>query len=188
MLCMNEENIDFIFNPVFENLISLSLDQNGLCVIKKLIIKIQGHEKRLLIGERLSNNAVQLVQSPYGNYAVQQALDNWPIGYCKKMFDNLEPHLLQLSVQKFSSNVIEKVLENAETDVVGRYAKHLTEHEVMKSLIKNSYGYYVMQKLTSILKKHKLPTKKVQQAIEGTLCYVSDKSLKQKWVNLLNSA
>lgn len=37
---MKEENLDFIFEPVYENLIELSMDQNGLCVIKKLISKI----------------------------------------------------------------------------------------------------------------------------------------------------
>lgn len=40
LLCMKEENIDFIFNPILEHLIELSMDQNGLCVIKKLISKI----------------------------------------------------------------------------------------------------------------------------------------------------
>lgn len=67
---MKEENIDFIFDPVFENLIDLSMDQNGLCVIKKIISKIQGHDKRMKIGQRLSEHVVELVQSPYGNYAV----------------------------------------------------------------------------------------------------------------------
>jgi hypothetical protein len=51
------------------------MDQNGLCVIKKIVTKIQGHEKRIQIGRVLADNVVQLVQSPYGNYAVQQALD-----------------------------------------------------------------------------------------------------------------
>ena len=68
---MKEENIDFIFYPILDNLIDLSMDQNGLCVIKKIISKIQGHDKKLLIGDKLSENVVSLVQSPYGNYAVQ---------------------------------------------------------------------------------------------------------------------
>lgn len=67
---MKEENIDFIFDPVFHHLIKLSMDQNGLCVIKKIISKIQGHHKKMKLGERLSDNVVELVQSPYGNYAV----------------------------------------------------------------------------------------------------------------------
>ncbi len=58
LLCMKEENIDFIFGPVFEYLVDLSMDQNGLCVIKKLVSKIQGHEKRNLVGAKLSENVV----------------------------------------------------------------------------------------------------------------------------------
>ena len=70
LLCMKEEAIGFIFDPVLENFVDLSMDQNGLCVIKKIVSKIQGHEKRVLIGQVLAENVVQLVQSPYGNYAV----------------------------------------------------------------------------------------------------------------------
>lgn len=50
---------------------------------------------------------------------------------------------MQLSVQKFSSNVIEKVLEKADYETVEIYMMALCEFEVMKSLIKNNYGYYV---------------------------------------------
>jgi len=58
---MKEENIDFIFDPVIENFIDLSMDQNGLCVIKKIVSKIEGHEKRIQIGKILSENVVVLV-------------------------------------------------------------------------------------------------------------------------------
>ena len=68
---------------------------------------------------------------------------------------------MQLSVQKFSSNVIEKILEKAEFETVERFMKKLCEIEVMKSLIKNSYGFYVMQKLVQILRKHKQSPNKV---------------------------
>lgn len=40
LLCMKEENIDFIFEPVLANFLDLSMDQNGLCVIKKIVSKV----------------------------------------------------------------------------------------------------------------------------------------------------
>lgn len=55
---MKEENIDFIFAPILENLIDLSMDQNGLCVVKKIISKIQSNDKKILLGEKLSENVV----------------------------------------------------------------------------------------------------------------------------------
>ncbi len=70
LLCMKEENIDFIFEPVLENFIDLAMDQNGLCVIKKIVSKVESHERRVKVGKILSDNVVVLVQSPYGNYAV----------------------------------------------------------------------------------------------------------------------
>jgi hypothetical protein len=54
---------------------------------------------------------------------------------------------MQLSVQKFSSNVIERVLEKSEFETIERFMKRLCDIEVMKGLIKNTYGFYVMQKL-----------------------------------------
>jgi hypothetical protein len=54
---------------------------------------------------------------------------------------------MQLSVQKFSSNVIEKVLEKSTLETVLRFRDSLCIYEVMKGLIKNTYGFYVMQKL-----------------------------------------
>lgn len=85
---------------------------------------------------------------------------------------------MQLSVQKFSSNVIEKILEKAEYETIDRFMNKLCELEVMKSLIKNNYGFYVMQKLLQILKKHKKPCNAVYNAINDTIQYATDKSLR----------
>ena len=68
---------------------------------------------------------------------------------------------MQLSVQKFSSNVIEKVLENSEYETIEKYTKVLCDFEVMKSLIKNTYGFYVLQKLITVMKKHNKSVKKI---------------------------
>ena len=93
---------------------------------------------------------------------------------------------MQLSVQKFSSNVIEKVLEKSDFETVDRFMKKLCELEVMKSLIKNTYGFYVMQKLVQVLKRHKQPLNRVQQAVNDTIQYATDKALRQKWQSILN--
>jgi len=88
---------------------------------------------------------------------------------------------MQLSVQKFSSNVIEKILEKAEYETVERFMRQLCDLEVMKSLIKNNYGFYVMQKLVQVLRRHKASLTKVQNAINDTIQYVSDRNLRLKW-------
>lgn len=71
--------------------------------------------------------------------------------YCEPVFQRLEDHLMQLSVQKFSSNVIEKILEKASFLTIERYMKKLCNLDSMKSLIKNIYGYYVIHKLVTVI-------------------------------------
>ena len=49
MVCFKEEKLDFIYQPIMKYFIELSMDQNGLCVIKKLIGKISNEDKILEI-------------------------------------------------------------------------------------------------------------------------------------------
>jgi len=91
-----------------------------------------------------------LVQSPYGNYAVQQAIDFWENEDLYSIFMNLLGNVLQLSMQKFSSNVIEKCLDKASDEVLLQFVDSLSEPEIMKSLIKSNYGFYVAQKLKNV--------------------------------------
>ena len=65
--------------------------------------------------------------------------------------------------------MIEKILEKASQQTVETYQKKLLEHEVMKSLIKNIYGFYVISKLIEILTLMKLPLEQVHKVISDTI-------------------
>jgi hypothetical protein len=56
------ENLDFIFRPVIKNFIDLAMDQNGLCLIKKVVAKIKDKVDLMEeVGIILTENAVSLV-------------------------------------------------------------------------------------------------------------------------------
>ena len=62
LLCLKIENVDFIFRPVIENFYDLAMDQNGLCLIKKVVAKIKDKEDLMEeVGIILTENAVSLV-------------------------------------------------------------------------------------------------------------------------------
>jgi len=75
------------------------------------------------------------------------------------------------------------VIEKGSAKLVLRFKQQLTQHDVMKGLIKNNFGNFVIAKLLQALPPKEVV--EVQAAIEATLQYVSDKQLKQKWVQLL---
>lgn len=65
-----------------------------------------------------------------------------------------------------------------------KYQGEFANPDVMKSLIKNSYGFYVIQKLVNEAKDTQM-VDKIKSEAEKCLIYVSDRNLKQKWVNLI---
>ena len=40
--------------------------------------------------QKLADNVIDLVQNPYGNYAVTEVINNWEADICKPIFNNLE--------------------------------------------------------------------------------------------------
>ena len=66
------------------------------------------------------------------------------------IYINLHNNILQLSMQKFSSNVIEKCLDKAGDDILLLYADSLSDPDTVKSLVKSNYGFYVIQKLMNV--------------------------------------
>lgn len=56
-------------------------------------------------------NALELVQDPYGNYVCQYVIDLSGGVFAEAVIQRFYGHICALSVQKFSSNVVEKVWE-----------------------------------------------------------------------------
>lgn len=54
-------------------------------------------------------NFEELVQNPFGNYAIQHAFDVY-LKDCVKLFEKVVEKIIQYSNQKFSSNVVEKCI------------------------------------------------------------------------------
>lgn len=57
----------------------------------------------------IARHALPLVQNPFGNYVVQYVLELGVTRYSESVIQRFVNHVCILSVQKFSSNVIENV-------------------------------------------------------------------------------
>ena len=63
--------------------------------------------------EEIVKKAVDLAQDQFGNYVVQHVLEHGKETHKASIMKVLRDHLLLLSKQKFSSNVIERCLQHA---------------------------------------------------------------------------
>ena len=86
------------------------MNKHGLCVIK-LIIDLTTSEnlkKRMVIG--LLPELIKLVSDPFGNYALSRIIEKWQADFCQPIFEALCFKISELSMQKYSSCVIEQCL------------------------------------------------------------------------------
>jgi hypothetical protein len=63
---------------------------------------------------QFEKDCIQLVQDPFGNYAIQHAFEVYGTVICRNLLLDIGKHILSLSMQKFSSNVVEKCIESAD--------------------------------------------------------------------------
>ncbi|KAF8124097.1 armadillo-type protein [Boletus edulis] len=106
--CLNKvapEDNQFIYNAVAANCVEVATHRHGCCVLQRCIDHASDHQRVQLVNE-IAYNALTLVQDPYGNYYILDLNDNrFSDGVIRQFAGNV----CALSVQKFSSNVIEKV-------------------------------------------------------------------------------
>lgn len=88
--------------------IEVATHRHGCCVLQRCIDHANDHQRERIVNE-IIQNALSLVQDPFGNYVVQYVLDLGIMYYSEMLIVRFIEHICLLSVQKFSSNVIEKV-------------------------------------------------------------------------------
>lgn len=69
-------------------------------------------------------NALTLVQDPYGNYVVQYVLELGDAQFSDQLIRQFIGHIGGLSVQKYSSNVMEKVKKKTRLMIIKTRTQH----------------------------------------------------------------
>ena len=115
---------DIMFNfygTIIDNFISFSYDQYGIKIIKLFAISVANNlsnsikKKNFEIFEaKIFENIEKLINHEFGNYLIQVVIYNWKILYAWKIADYFENRLLELSMNKYSSNVLEKLISKLE--------------------------------------------------------------------------
>jgi hypothetical protein len=70
---------------------------------------------RKVLLDTIINNSLEIVQNPFGNYIIQHILDEWGPDIAKDIINVITNNIISLSMQKFSSNVVEKCFDLVDT-------------------------------------------------------------------------
>ncbi|WJZ88413.1 hypothetical protein VitviT2T_007714 [Vitis vinifera] len=133
---------EFLFEAAITNCVELATDRHGCCVLQKCL----GHsavEQRDRIIYEITSNALILSQDPFGNYVVQYVFEfPWAI---VDILDQLEGNYGDLSLQKYSSNVVEKCLQHAGDEHRHCIIQELINNPRIDQIMQDPYGNYVIQ-------------------------------------------
>ncbi|KAG5715907.1 Pumilio domain-containing protein C6G9.14 [Termitomyces sp. T112] len=145
--CLNKlapEDNQFIYNAVAANCVEVATHRHGCCVLQRCIDHASDHQRVQLVTE-ITYNALTLVQDPYGNYVVQYILDLNDNRFSDAVIRQFTGNVCALSVQKFSSNVIEKCIRVAEHNTRKVLIDELLNRTRLEKLLRDSYGNYCVQ-------------------------------------------
>lgn len=153
----------------------LAMDKVGLCVIKRVLNDPQ-------VFNELIEDALVLMQDPYGNYAMQILVEMWMEELSFHLICALKGRVAQLCIQKYSSNVVEKCLK--EENMRNFIVDELIAEEKVAVLLGSAYGCYVLRTAVKYADTHlKAKLKAATLAAIGT---VSCKALRNRWDEILS--
>ncbi len=157
-----------IYEISMKNIKTIACHRHGCCVYQRCIDSASGTflpddqqqngnhvgvedtpYKLKLIGQ-ITDNAVELMQDPFANYVVQHVLQQTDEASRNKIIKSTCGHLVMLSMQKFSSNVVEKCLLMAPHDILVQLIDELTESSNVVKLLRDSFANYVVQSAFSV--------------------------------------
>ncbi|KAK6528666.1 hypothetical protein TWF694_003914 [Orbilia ellipsospora] len=145
--CLNRlkpEDAQFIFDAVGKNCVTVGTHRHGCCVLQRCIDHASKPQRSELISH-ITENAFALVRDPFGNYVVQYILDLGEPDLAEPLIHKFLGRISELSMQKFSSNVIEKCIRVSEKETRASMIKEIINPPELEKLIRDSYANYVIQ-------------------------------------------
>ena len=93
-----------------------------------------------------------LINDKYGNYTIQTIFKLYNDKINDRIFEYIDNNILELSKEKFSSNVIDKfIIKDYEKS--NKLIKSIIKKNIIKDIIVDQYGNYVVQKALIISEK-----------------------------------
>jgi hypothetical protein len=130
------------------------MHRQGCLVLQKCFDRYIDHSL-VTLAEEIGHSAADLAQDPFGNYVVQHVLRKCPDQWVQQVIaNNLMPHIVLLSSQKFSSNVVELCFSVADEQTRERIIQCLLDNpEGLGKVAKDQFGNYVIQSILSSSKQ-----------------------------------
>ena len=138
----------YLINFIISNFILLSKNLNGATVIKKFIAEISGTKLSSIVVSIIEKSFFDMCTDQYANYVIQYAIDTFGYNKCKSVIDRILNSILLLGLEKYSSNVIDKIILQIKQNDLYQFENLISFLFFSKSNFNqfnnNKYGQYVL--------------------------------------------
>jgi len=139
-------NNDIIYNFLNKNIVEICIKSYSCSALQKFIDLGTNNQKYKLINN-IINNVNNFIGSQCGLYVLQFIMNKKDYQINDIILQKILNNIIKYSKQKYSSNVIEKCLETCSPNAVNNLIEILKKDIIVKDLIKDIFGNYVIQKL-----------------------------------------
>ena len=135
----------FVFDCFMNNVLELGTNKHGCCVFQKCFENSKGKQLNRLLDKTIKFSS-DLMKNSFGNYVIQFIINNYGPKEVDQVVLSFAPDILQLSKEKFSSNVIEKCFDKATDQVKMNLITMIANPFLIGELLVDQFGNYVVQK------------------------------------------
>nr|CCC93258.1 unnamed protein product [Trypanosoma congolense IL3000] len=140
---------EFIYAAVAADCVTIAKNKQGCCVLQRCLEHASPSQRSTLV-RHILGCCLEIAEDPYGNYVLQYVISTGDNNTIDTIAIAFLPHLVQLCINKFSSNVMEKVLGRVSLPVQEMYVNKMCSPEVAARLIQDDFGNYVLQTALTI--------------------------------------
>ncbi|KAK8684038.1 hypothetical protein V6N13_040075 [Hibiscus sabdariffa] len=148
--CLGNEDNKIIFDAAAKFCVDIATHRHGCCVLQRCIAHSTGQHRDKLITQ-ISRNGLFLAQDPFGNYVVQYIIELNVRSAVGNLLSQFKGHYVHLSMQKFSSHVVEKCLKHF-AESRSQIIRELISVVHFEQLLQDPFANYVIQSALAVTK------------------------------------
>ena len=140
---------EIIYEFLNNNLVEIATNSYSCSALQKLI-DIATNQQKVILFTNIINNSNNLVGNQCGLYVLQFIMNKNNYYINDAILNQIINKIIYLSKRKYSSNVVEKCLETCSPEKVKELIRIFNNEEIIRDLIKDIFGNYVIQKLLNV--------------------------------------
>ena len=145
----NKDYLSVIYQEMTDNIVNILKTKSGSCCVFPIVLDNINDDDLDIMINTIIDNIDKLINDENGNFSIQKIITKLNENeYNNRIFSYIQDKIIKLSIQKYSSNVIETFLITIPS-YKDKIINKLIESNNIINLLSDKFGNYIIQKALS---------------------------------------